>query len=94
MIASGILGWAVSLALLMLTAALILTFVRLVRGPSLPDRVVALDLVTSISVGVIAIDAIASEQPAFLDAASVVALITFLGTVAYARYLERRGRDE
>jgi len=90
----GPVGVAVALALFMLTAALFLAFIRLARGPSMPDRVVALDLITSIAVGIIAIDVIVANQPAFLDAASVVALITFLGTVAYARYLERRGHDE
>jgi multicomponent Na+:H+ antiporter subunit F len=83
-----------TLAFAMLTAALFLTFVRLVRGPSLPDRVVALDLIAVIAVGMIAIYAIELEQQVLLDAAIVVALIAFLGTVAFAQYVERRARDE
>ncbi len=78
----------------MLSAALFLAFVRLARGPSLPDRVVALDLTAVIAVGIIAAYAIDVRQRAFLDAALVVALIGFLGTVAFARYVERRARDE
>ena len=78
----------------MLSAALFLAFVRLARGPSLPDRVVALDLTAVIAVGIIAAYAIDVGQRAFLDAALVVALIGFLGTVAFARYVERRARDE
>ena len=78
----------------MLTAALFLAFLRLARGPSLPDRVVALDLITVITVGFIAAYAIDLDQQVFLDAAIVVALIAFLGTVAFAQYLERRARDE
>jgi len=74
----------------LLSVAVILAFVRLVRGPSLPDRVVALDLMSTLGIGIIATYAIATEQPVFLDVASVLALITFLGTVAFAYYLEQR----
>jgi multicomponent Na+:H+ antiporter subunit F len=78
----------------MLSLALILTFIRLVRGPSLPDRVVALDLFAAVIVGFIAIYAVDTGERVFLDAAIVVALIIFLGTVAFAQYVERRARDE
>ena len=77
-----------------LLLALFLAFARLVRGPSLPDRVVALDLIAVISAAFIAVYAVDSRQPVFLDAAIVLGLITFLGTVAFARYVERRARDE
>ena len=83
-----------SIVYTMLSAALLLTFVRLARGPSLPDRVVALDLTGVIAVGIIAAYAIDVGQRVFLDAALVVALIGFLGTVAFARYVERRARDD
>ncbi len=78
----------------MLSVALFLAFYRLVRGPSLPDRVVALDLIAAIMVGMIAVYTIDTDQRVMLDAAIVVALITFLGTVAFAQYLERRARSE
>jgi multicomponent Na+:H+ antiporter subunit F len=78
----------------MLSAALFLAFIRLARGPSLPDRVVALDLISVIAVGFIAAYAIDVGQRVLLDAALVVALIAFLGTVAFAQYVERRARDD
>jgi multicomponent Na+:H+ antiporter subunit F len=78
----------------MIGAALLLTFTRLARGPSLSDRIIALDLITVIAVGLIAMVAFEAEQPIFLDAALVLALVSFLGTVAFARYLERRAHDE
>lgn len=78
----------------MLTAALALAFLRLMRGPSLPDRVVALDLIAVIAVGMIVVYAIDLNQQAFLDVGVVVALIAFLGTVAFAQYVERRAQDE
>ena len=87
-------GWASGAALALMGLAMTLTFIRLVRGPSLPDRVVALDLMGVLAVGMIAAYAVATNQPGLLDPASVLALVGFLGTVAFARYLERRGRDE
>jgi multicomponent Na+:H+ antiporter subunit F len=80
--------------LAILLVGLFLAFARLVRGPSLPDRVIALDLIAVTSAAFIAVYAIDSGQPVFLDAAIVLGLITFLGTVAFARYVERRARDE
>ena len=71
---------------------LLLGFVRLARGPSLPDRVVALDFMTAVAVAASGVWAMATDNPVFLDVAMVLALITFVGTVAFARYLERRGR--
>ena len=85
---------AVALALGMTGLAMFLAFVRLVQGPSLPDRVVALDLIGVLTVGFIAAYDIYTEEPVLLDAATVVGLIAFLATVAFARYVERRGRDE
>jgi multicomponent Na+:H+ antiporter subunit F len=82
-----------TLALAMAGLALFLALFRLIRGPSLSDRVVALDLIGVIAVGIIAAYDILTEQPVLLDAATVVALVAFLGTVAFARYVERRKQD-
>jgi multicomponent Na+:H+ antiporter subunit F len=90
----AILEGAVRLGLGLAGVAMFLAFVRLAWGPSLPDRVVALDLIGIISVGIIAAYDILTEQPVLLDAAIVVALVSFLGTVAFARYVERRRQDE
>jgi multicomponent Na+:H+ antiporter subunit F len=77
-----------------LGVALFLAFLRLVRGPTLPDRVVALDLITVLVVAIIVLYAIATDEHVLLDAAIVLALIAFLGTVAFARYIERRAQDD
>jgi multicomponent Na+:H+ antiporter subunit F len=78
----------IDLSLLVLAA--VLGFVRLLRGPSLPDRVVAFDLLATVGVGFSAVYAMAYNQPVFLDVAVVLALISFVGTVAFARYIEER----
>ena len=74
----------------LLAAALLPAFVRLARGPDLTDRVVALDLITMIAVAISALYATAHDAPVFLDVAILMALITFVGTIAFAHYLERR----
>ena len=80
--------WVVILPVIFI--AVLLSLVRLIRGPSLPDRVVALDLMTTLGIGAIATYAIATDEAIFLDVAIVVALISFLGTIAFAYYVERR----
>jgi multicomponent Na+:H+ antiporter subunit F len=89
---SGVLFVAIQISWMMLSAALVVVLVRLVRGPSGPDRVIALDLTATLVVGIIAVDAIANDQPVILDAAIIVSLVAFLGTVAFARYVEKGGR--
>jgi multicomponent Na+:H+ antiporter subunit F len=78
----------------MLSLAMLISVIRLVRGPSLPDRVVALDLVGVLVVGMIILYDAATQLPVFLDAAIVLALVGFAGTVAFAKYLERRARPD
>jgi multicomponent Na+:H+ antiporter subunit F len=73
-----------------LALAAVVGFVRLLRGPSLPDRVVAFDLLATVGVGISAVFSMAHNQPVFLDVAVVLALISFVGTVAFARYIEKR----
>ena len=80
-----------AVALTMLAVAIGLTFVRLVMGPTLPDRVIAIDLIGVLLVCLLVLMAGTSAQQVLLDVAMVVALISFVGTVAYARYIEREG---
>jgi len=77
------------LALTLLGLGAIVAFVRLLRGPTLPDRVIAIDLIGVLIVCVLVVLAADGGQRAFLDVAMVVALISFVGTIAYARYIER-----
>ena len=78
-------------ALSTLAVAAGLTFIRLAMGPTLPDRVIAIDLIGVLLVCLLVVVAGLTAQQAFLDVAMVVALISFVGTVAYARYIEREG---
>ena len=82
-------NFLINITLSILIMAMFLAFLRLVRGPSLPARVVALDMMGSLAVGVIAVYSVATRQPIFLDVAIALALIGFLGTVAFGYYIEK-----
>lgn len=73
-----------------LTISVILVFIRLVKGPEVVDRVIALDLVITIGIAFITVYSIRSLQPLFLDVAMILALIAFLGTVAFSFYLDKK----
>jgi multicomponent Na+:H+ antiporter subunit F len=80
-------GWAALVALVAVSAALLLGALRLFLGPSLPDRIVALELLATILMGVSAIYAIAAGQPVFIDVAIALSLVAFMGAVAFVRFL-------
>ncbi|MEL7462274.1 MAG: cation:proton antiporter [Pseudomonadota bacterium] len=86
---SPFLVFAVDVAGVLILSATALALVRLVRGPSLPDRVVALDMMTITIVSFCGIAAVRFDEPAFLDVALALALVGFLATVALARFAER-----
>jgi multicomponent Na+:H+ antiporter subunit F len=77
-------------ALVLLFSALVCAFVRLVKGPDPPDRVMALDMIAIIIVGVCAIYAIKADEALFLRVAIVITLVNFLATIAIARYLSEK----
>ena len=74
-----------------LSLAALLVLVRLVRGPSVPDRIVALDTLLYIVVSGIAVGAATVGDGSFLTVLVAVALLGFVGTVTVARFVERRG---
>ncbi len=75
-----------------LSFSTLLVFVRFLKGPNLSDRVIALDLMITIGIGIIAIYSITNDKATFLDIAMILALIAFLGTVAFSYYLEKQKR--
>jgi multicomponent Na+:H+ antiporter subunit F len=91
---SGFLDAAIMIALFALVVSGACAIARLLRGPSLLDRVVALDVLAVLVVGMIAVAAIRTDQPALIDVALALALVAFLGTVAFARFLEERNQSD
>lgn len=78
----------IGLAVLSVGAAL--CFARLVIGPSLADRAIALDMIAILLVGMLTLHGVAESREESLRVATVLALINFLGTVAFAVYITRR----
>lgn len=79
--------------LLVLGLAALLAVVRLVRGPSLADRVVAIEVIGAIVVAFIVVVAIDRDEPALVDVALVFALVSFIGTLGFARFVLKGPRD-
>jgi len=72
----------------------LLVFYRFAKGPTQMDRIVALELLISIGVASMTIYSISTDNATFLDVAMILALIAFLGTVAYSYYIEKKEKDE
>lgn len=85
----GFLSFALDISFALVMISIGLAFYRIAKGPSLADRVVALDMMTVTIVSFCGLYAILTDVDAFLDVAIVVALIGFLATVALARFSER-----
>ena len=82
-ILAGLLSIALALALL-------LAAWRMVRGPSIADRFIALDMLTAIAAGFAGLTAVTTGRGVFLDVALGLALINFVATAAFAVFLERK----
>ena len=95
MAAALLLDWALNAALGLLSLALLMTVVRVIIGPTLPDRVMALDMLVAIAIGFIAVLGIRTGQALYADIAIALGLVGFLATVAFARFiLQRRSIEE
>lgn len=77
------------LILPILSLSLALAFSRLVLGPTLPDRIIALETIAVTSVGMIVVYAIATGEGVLIDLASVWSVVSFLSIIAFAYYIER-----
>lgn len=73
--------------------SLLVATLRLAKGPTLADRIVALDFMSAVAMAMVATYAVESGNPVVLEAAIVLALISFLGTVAFAFYVFRGHSD-
>lgn len=89
--AAAILSYSTSFALIALSLGLLLTVLRILRGPTLPDRVLSLDMLVAIAIGLIAVLAIKSGFNLYIDIAIALGLVGFLATVAFARFILARG---
>lgn len=90
MSAADAMAWSSLIALVLLGLALLLSAVRVILGPSLGDRVLALDLMSLLAMGFVAALALRTGYFIYLDIALGLALLGFLATLALARYILSR----
>ena len=81
-----------SVVIVVLAASAILVLYRFIKGPTLPDRVTAIDLITTMIIAIIVVFSILWDSPNFFDVAMVLSLISFLGSISYAFYLTKRNK--
>ena len=80
---------ALTIAFGLFVLALLLNLYRLLRGPTLPDRALALDTMYINTIGLIVLYGISSDSKLYFEAAMLIALIGFVSTVAVAKYMLR-----
>lgn len=91
--AETVISVASTIALFLMCAALFLAAFRVIKGPTLPDRIVALDMLVAIAIGFIAVIAIKTGFNLYIDIAIALGLVGFLATVAFARFVMRQGME-
>jgi multicomponent Na+:H+ antiporter subunit F len=85
---------AVILALAILCLSFLVTIYRIIKGPTLPDRILGLDMLVAIAIGFIAVIGIKTGYTLYVDVAIALGLVGFLATVAFARFVLSRGKTE
>lgn len=81
------LTYAIVAAIAMVVVAMFLTLVRLIRGPSLPDRVLALDTLTINAIGLVILLGMSLSSPVYFEAALLMAMMGFVGTAAFCKFI-------
>ena len=87
---SQILARAIDITAFLILLGLVFAFVRLVRGPTLPDRVVSVGQITVLAAAIAGLVAFALAEPTAVDVAFALAMVSFLATVAFAWYADKR----
>ena len=94
MTAHAIVQPAATFALFLMCLAFFLTAYRVITGPTLPDRIVALDMLVAIAIGFLAVVAIKTGFNLYVDIAIALGLVGFLATVAFARFVLTQGMPD
>ncbi len=84
----------IQVSMALLVVSFVICVFRIVKGPSLPDRILALDLLVALSIGFIAVIGVKTQFYLYLDIAISLGLIGFLATVAFARFVLTRDSNE
>lgn len=84
----GLCQGMLAMSLVLLCIAVLISVVRLLKGPSLPDRVMVLDAISMMALCIIGVLVVQDNAPRYLDIAIALALISFLGVIAFAQFIE------
>lgn len=76
-------------AMLLLSISVLLTLYRVIKGPSVHDRILALDTVGYTIIGIVALLSIYLDSHSYMETILLIGILAFLGTVALSRYMER-----
>jgi multicomponent Na+:H+ antiporter subunit F len=79
---------AYELSIMLVLASVALALIRVVRGPTIVDRVIAVDLITMLGVSLISFHAIRVDEPLLVDVVLSLAVVAFLAMMAFARWLD------
>ncbi|AGX06004.1 MULTISPECIES: Na(+)/H(+) antiporter subunit F1 [Bacillaceae] len=79
----------VQISLLCISVSMVGLIYRVIKGPTIPDRIVALDAIGINLVAVIALISILLKTNAFLEIILLIGILAFIGTVAFSKYLEK-----
>lgn len=77
------------ISLIVLSLAIAGCLYRLLKGPSIPDRIAALDTIGIILLSMIAVISMLLRTKTYFDIILLIGILTFIGTTAFARYIER-----
>lgn len=78
-----------TIALIFFTITVVICLYRVIKGPSLPDRVVALDMIGINMLSMIAIISLLQNTTAYLEVILILGILSFIGTIAFSKYIER-----
>lgn len=78
------------IAFAFLMVSMILTLIRLLKGPSVNDRIAAMDLISSIIMGIILVYALLIQNAIYFDVPVIISLFSFIGTIAVSTYLKQK----
>ncbi|MBA4251584.1 MAG: cation:proton antiporter [Chlorobiaceae bacterium] len=80
---------AANISMVLLICSVVLVLIRLFRGPSIEDRIVALDVLSVIGIAIISVYSVLTQTPLLIDIGIMLAILSFIGTVALAYYLHK-----
>lgn len=84
-------SFAIFLSTVFLTISLFMGMYRLLTGPTLPDRIVVLDLIASVVMGFSVVYVLRTGKTVYLNVVVITALLSFMTNIAFAKYLRRQG---